>query len=666
MIDPQDLDFLSGSMPQDILAIEDPAPYVPPKSPKPVRDVVLKELDEIKQRSWLRNDTIFRNRRLAWSATGFIDVAPEDDMDDSPNRQMAKLSVPHTIISETARILGRQQPLFEVASMDDGEDARQASEKQERFITYIDDRFQDLYLAGGGGDTIRIAKFKYLAQDGRLVQLVQPKPDRPAFPFKTKLLDPANVYVEWGEDEPLKVFYVTSMTVGQIRAEFGKTEKQVPGRPGEDRPVTWYFDSTWIAVWFSGEEALIRPTEHEMGGLPVIITHANGLTGSMSEGGNGDQSVEECYKGQGVFWPHLPEYTKWVQVVEAQVYDTIYNANPAYKKKLPPGNQNFETDVEPGKDVPIPNGADYEPMYRQGGLPFAKQTSELFSNLVQSGTLPIGQSDFNSGIDRMVATVRGQSFFIPLVEAMKSHDARVYSFILKFYKGLDMPPIYVTSGGDAGRRSRWMFSPDDVASDPFVSVEFGELAPPDLLAALNAATPAMAARMMDEETFWHDMVRHPKAKQIVDRIRSAQLRQGKLVQTALEQAAAVAEVRREADKYKADNQQDIADVLYQQASTMLQQLQMAGQQPQGPSSPMGDMQAASQLQSDPQSGIMNTDSLAANPIPIPGLSGGNGSNGMQGIPPMQGIEPEYAMPDSSAGINDPRLQAILAQLRQVG
>lgn len=657
--------LLSQNMDPGVLEIEldDPEPVY--TRPRPKRKEWIARLEELKFQANLRNETIWRNRRVTASATGFVEVTMDDDVDDSPSRQMAKLSVPHTVVNETARILGRQMPLFEVAAADSEETSIARSEKQERFIGFTDTRFQDQYLGGGGGDTLRIAKFKYMAQDGRLVQLVQPKPDRPQFPFKTRLLDPALVYYDWDEDagEVAQCFYVTSMPIAQARREFGKSEATLPGKPGEYVNLIWYWDAEWFAVWHDKSEgALVAPTRHGYPCIPIIITHVNGLTGSMHDPANSDNQMQECYRGQGVFWPHLAEYTKWIQVVEAQVFDTIYNANPAYKKKLGPGNAPFESDIEPGKPISVPNGADVELLYKAGGLPFAKQTGELFSNIIQSGTLPIGQADFNGALERMTANQQGQSFFIPLLEAMKSHDARVYSFVLKLYKHLDMPAMTVVSGGDAGRSVRWILTPEDVDDDPYVTVEYGELAPPDLLAALNAATPAMASKLLSRYDFWHTLVRHPKAKQIADRARSEELRASKGVQAAMEEIALVTELRRDAESYEAQGQSDIAGVLKAKASAMLQQLQAQVAQPQmpqenplaafGQQDPMGGLGG---LFSGGESGIMNTEQ-GAPPVPIPGMPGGNGSNGLPGQPILPGVEPEYdfgntqSLPGQLAGL----------------
>jgi len=618
--------------------------------PRPKLDDLITEANELIIRDMRRDQLIYKGRRVARASIEYEHGAANADGNDLRDK-LVRLSIPSALTKETARLVGRQRPLVRVVAENDTEEAEKAAQLPEAYLRNFEQKLDDRFQASGGQATIGIARAMYAAQDGRVCEILTLNPEDPTFPYTHRLVDPVAVHCVWGDDGIDRAYHTTGMTTADIRRWWPDATAVKGERIDQPHTIIAYYDADWMAVIIDGKDWLKKPFAHGYPNHPVIYSHFNGEPGAIVDSSNtADPSWEEAVRGTGIFWAHIDEYTEYVRTVSALIYDTVMNASPPIKKMLPPGNNNFDAEVAPDEPIDIPNGGDVEFLYRQGGLPHAKTTQELLSNLIQAGTLPMGQADFSSGFERMVASQKGQSFFIPFVEGFRGHYRRIYRAALDLYKSRGIPTTMVEMG-TSGRPIKRQFTPKMVPEDVVLDVEFGELQPADQWQAMAAATPMLASGFLDEYTLYHDLLRLPNAQQIVDRIRESRNRMNPVVAQATAELDALSALEERYETAMGRGDHDLAELVMMRAKLLYQQMSGAmasPAQPPGAQNGATGQVPAQQPQPGPQA------------LPIQGLSGGTGAQGPDAGPP--GLPPNVA-PDQAAsgGLNqlDPALIAAL-------
>lgn len=622
----------------DLTAVEETQPAAPKATPKPKIEELEEELQSLKTVNTLRNNEIMKHRRVTRQ------YAPQGGkLEFDENSELVRLSIPNSVVSETARVIGKNDPLIEFVSESTAERDERIASNIEAFLRWAEGKFAEAYQRGGGQDALAIARARMLVQDGRLVSILTLRPEDPSFPFRLRLVDPTEMHFRWGDDKIVRAWRTNNMTAQQIQAEWGVEMDRDVLRENPTYDVISYWDDTWYAIWVDrGKEKspieLKTPVKHGYPVFPIIVTHVNGWIGMAESSPGQDSPTLEAYRGTGAFWPHENEYKRYLEVVDAQIHDTLIAAAPPLKAKLPPGNQAFEVEAEPNEAIMIPNGADVEYLWKTAGLPHARATSDLLSNVIQSGTLPVGEANFSSGFDRMIATQRGQSFFTPFIEGLKQHYRQMYRNVLLLFKEYGIP-ISITQPGPKGRTIKAEFTPFDIPNDPIVLVEFGDLAPVDIWQAISAATGAMASGILDEHTFWQTIIRHPQARVIIDRIRSARALAQQPVREQLVEVDAIEELLERAEVYKAKGMTDLENVVRMKADVLLNQVKMQLEQSLNP-----------QPEPPQQPSVKDILAKVAPPaVPIEGLPGGNGSQGLPGQPELPGVPPQVMPIEAQTG-----------------
>ena len=370
------------------------------------------------------------------------------EWDDKPDDRAYKFTVSpsaRNALLGAIRLMTSTEPKFNVPHDKNNKDARDLSEKIEKFchaIWYHSGRFKGVPLEQPAvesllrygimclaiTDTEDLMKISQEKGVGK-AQLKQLERLTKSTPFLIEAWDPKTIYPEWGRYGLESVYREVEMRVAEVEQQFGaKAVQEILGKKGEGSKndlVTyadyWDLDKhiAWISLAEGNEISLvgdpILDVEHELPCIPIVVQTAEG---SYMDVERERQAVPFLYT---VLKTKLWERQNLELTV---MYTNLFNlaASPTFLHETMGGEGDLVTDFDtPGGRIVLKNGEKFQQLRKDVITADMLQGLNIATGLIEQSTIysqSLGQPLGANSAFSMVALLH-QAGRLPLASPQK-------------------------------------------------------------------------------------------------------------------------------------------------------------------------------------------------------------------------------------------------------